>query len=117
MNFKLGEFNIVCSNLEKSVAFYTEVMQFQLMEKATTYAHFKCQNQTITLLGFAKKAKEKKHYGAEATFSLDLRVSNLLEASNYFKSKEVLFAQEYGKQEGFFCVYDPDFLIWEIVQE
>lgn len=116
MKFTLGEFNIVCFDLEKSITFYQEIMNFELIEKTETYAHFKCQQQTITLLHFAQKIKLKETYGAESTFSLDLRVDDLKKASDYFESKNVSFAQKYQKDEGFFCIYDPDNLIWEIVQ-
>lgn len=116
MKFTLGEFNIVCTNLKQSIAFYRNIMKFELIEETETYAHLKCQEQTITLLAFAQKNKTKEKYGAQASFSLDLRVENLKEAYDYFKQKEINIAQEYKKEEGFFCIYDPDYLIWEIVQ-
>ena len=117
MEFSLGEFNIVCKDLEASINFYQNIFNFELIEKQETYAHFKCQKQTISLLAFSKKIKTKQFYGSESTFSLDLKVKNLKEASIYFKNNKVEFAQEYGEEDGFFCIYDPDNLIWEIVQE
>lgn len=116
MNFKIGEFNIVCYNLKESIDFYRDIMNFELIEESETYAHFKCNDITITLLAFAKSKKEVQKYGAQTSFSLDLKVDNLEKAAKYFKEKEVVFAESYDKMEGYFAIYDPNNLIWEIVE-
>ena len=116
MNFSLGEFNIVCTNLENSIRFYRDIMNFELIERAETYAHFKCDKQTLTLLAFAENQNEKLPYGTNATFSLDLLVDDLKQASNYFTSNGVEIAMTLNEDKGYFAIYDPDMLIWEIVE-
>ncbi|MGB1018421.1 MAG: VOC family protein [Chitinophagales bacterium] len=116
MKFKIGEFNIVCLNLEASILFYKDIMKFELTEKAETYAHFKCENITITLLAFAKAKTEVIKYGEKTSFSLDIKVNNLENAKIYFKEKGVKFAKSLDKTEGYFTIYDPNNLIWEIVE-
>lgn len=116
MNFTIGEFNIVCTNLEESVRFYQDVMQFKLITRASTHANLKFGAQTITLLAFAEGKNQKLPYGKKATFSLDVLVENLEEAAAYFKRKGVQTAPTLDKNEGYFAIYDPDMLIWEIVE-
>lgn len=115
-HFQLGDLNIVCTDLDASLQFYTDVLFFEILETGPGFARLIVGNQHITLLSFAKGRVTCNPYGAQATFSMDLMVSDLKKTAHWLKSNKVLFAKEYQVGERSIHIYDPDNLIWEIIE-
>ncbi|KAA3599380.1 MAG: VOC family protein [Calditrichaeota bacterium] len=115
MNFKLGEFNIVCKDLEKSLHFYQEILGFEFVEKDSGAMRLKFGGNYFLLLPFAKNENIKTPYCENPTFSFDILVDEISEAKKYFLSKGVTIEDEETEISESFWIRDPDNLVIEVV--
>ena len=115
MEFKLGETNIVCTDLSRSEAFYVGVLGFERLEEEDGALHLSCDGRPFLLLPFAKEPANGG-YGERACVSFDLLVEDLKAAADHFKSKGVAFAQDYTEDSPYFVVCDPDGNFIEVIQ-
>lgn len=115
MKFRRGEVNIICSDLEKSLHFYRDVLGFTPTTDAEGFYHMLFEGNQYLLLPTAKPSESVAPYATVAQFSMDLMVDDLAEAYAYFKEQGVVFAQEWHEGDSFFVIRDPDGLPWEVV--
>jgi catechol 2,3-dioxygenase-like lactoylglutathione lyase family enzyme len=115
MEFRPGEINILCSDLDRSVRFYTDVFDFQLLEQEAPFAHMMCGPQSFLLLAITP-AKEAVPYCSEPSFSIDLYVDDIEAAVSHFKDKNVTVAREYDPEQKSIFVRDPDGLVFEVIE-
>ena len=75
MKFKIGETNIICSNLDNSLKFYKDILGFEIAEHEDGAVRLKCNNSYFLLLPVAKPAERRGDYCAfpEISFDLDCR--------------------------------------------
>ena len=116
MQFKLGEINIVCTNLDESLKFYQDVLGFISKRDKEGFFHLRCGDQMFLLLPEAKERSFVTPYCDKAEFSLDLIVKDLKKAYNYFKDKNVSIAQDWHENAQMFVIQDPDGLHIEIIE-
>lgn len=115
MEFKLGETNVVCTDIANSEAFYVGVLGFERLAEEDGALHLFFDGRPFLLLPFAK-APAGGGYGERACLSFDLLVEDLKSAADYFKSKGVAFTQEYAEESPYFVVSDPDGNFIEVIQ-
>ena len=115
MQFKLGEINIICTDLVRSLKFYRDLLGFEVVGEEDGALHMKCQGSRFLLLPFAKPAPERKAYCKEPAISFDLIVDDLGAAYDYFKQNKVEFEMEPEVEGSYFFIRDPDGLVIEIV--
>jgi catechol 2,3-dioxygenase-like lactoylglutathione lyase family enzyme len=114
MKFRLGEINVVCRELAPSLAFYRDVLGFEVVGEEDGAVHMRGLGLAFLLLPVAREAPGPSAYGTCATFSFDLVVQDLGEARTYFEGCGVSCTGE--ASAGFFVVRDPDGLAIEVVQ-
>ena len=116
MQFKPGEINIICSNLERSLAFYRDLLGFEVVSIEDGAWHLKCGGVPFLLLPFAKTTPDRKPYCQEPAVSFDLVVEDLGLAYEFFKGNNVEFEMEPESEGSYFFIRDPDGLVIEIVR-
>jgi catechol 2,3-dioxygenase-like lactoylglutathione lyase family enzyme len=115
MEFRPGEINIICSNLDRSVAFYTEVLDFQMLEREEPFAHLMCGAQSFLLLAVTNP-KDAPPYCSEPTISVDLYVDDIDAAVAHFEEMQVTIAREYDPEQKSIFIRDPDGLVFEVIE-
>ena len=116
MKFERGEVNIICSDQQKSLLFYRDVLGFTVTTDDEGFYHLQFDGNQYLLLPIAKHNESVLPYGSVPQFSMDLMVDDIEAAYDYFKAQKVKFAQEWTKGEPMFVIRDPDGLAWEVVK-
>ncbi|MFT7587120.1 MAG: catechol 2,3-dioxygenase-like lactoylglutathione lyase family enzyme [Cellvibrionaceae bacterium] len=116
MVFKSGETNIICTNLEKSLVFYQDILGFIFVEEEQGAVRLVLSGRYYLLLPFASQTRPTWEYCSAPDISFDLLVDDLEQAFHYLKAHRVKFAQKWSANESNFLIYDPDRLIIEIVE-
>jgi len=47
MTFRLGPVNVICTSLERSLAFYRDVLGFELAERGEGFARLQCGDRAL----------------------------------------------------------------------
>ena len=111
---RLGEINIICTELEASKAFYCGLLGFEALEmEGDSALHCKLGNQPFLLLAVATEKAPDHSYESRAQISFDLSVPNLEAFAETLKQAGVSFAREYA--EGCCFVRDPDGNVIELL--
>jgi catechol 2,3-dioxygenase-like lactoylglutathione lyase family enzyme len=115
MNFQPGETNIACTNLERSLTFYRDVIGMEVVEMEGGAIRLHLGNRYFLLLPFAK-APCNHAYPDHASMTFDLIVDDIQAALAHFQRQQVTIVGEVNAESGLFFVADPDGLVLEIVQ-
>lgn len=115
MKFSAGEINIICTDLERSLAFYRDILGFTLAEREGIACRLRCDDTFFLLLPVAKSQSASEPYCSKPTVSFDLMVDDIEKANMYFKNCEVEFELEWEQGSSRFFVRDPDGLVIEII--
>ncbi len=115
MKFKVGEINIICTDIERSMTFYRDLLGFEVLSEEDGAWHLLCGGVAFLLLPVAMNASDKKPYCVEPGVSFDLMVQDIQIAFNYFKDNDVEFEMELKEDCSYFFIRDPDGLVIEIV--
>ena len=116
MRCRIGEINIICTDLERSLRFYHDLLGFELLEPEGPAYHLQCGGHRFLLLGVAERGHDRQAYCERAEFSLDLLVEDLADAKQRFEEAGVDFVTEYEPSADRFFIRDPDGLVLEIIQ-
>jgi catechol 2,3-dioxygenase-like lactoylglutathione lyase family enzyme len=117
MQFKPGEINIICTDVEASLRFYRDVLGFAPTTDEDGFYHLKFGGRQYLLLPTAKPGHPVAAYATVPQFSMDLVVDDLKAAYDYLKQQGVTFAQEWQANEPMFVIRDPDGLPWEVLED
>ncbi|NQU04702.1 MAG: VOC family protein [Calditrichaeota bacterium] len=115
MQFKPGEINIICTDIERSLGFYRDLLGFETVSVEDGAWHLKCDGTPFLLLPFAKSIPDRKPYCEQPAVSFDLRVEDVKAAYDFFKENKVEFEKEPESEGAYFFIRDPDGLVIEIV--
>jgi len=115
MEFRAGEINIICTDVEKSLKFYRDVLGFTPEQDEEGFYHLKFDGRQYLLLPTAKQSLPAEKYETVAQFSMDLNVNDLEAAYTYFQEHDVEFAMDWKAGASMFVIRDPDGLHWEVV--
>ncbi len=115
MRFSTGELNIICTDMERSLRFYRDVLGFTVVGEEDGAVRLSNDGATFLLLPLAGRPADDAPYGSRAEISFDLEVGDLLAASRHFIANGVAFERPYAEGEPYFVVRDPDGLRIEIV--
>ena len=115
MKFEIGEINIFCTNIKRSLEFYCDILGFTQQSEEGGAFHLECSSKKVLLLPFTKKPSSSLPYGSCATVSFDLYTDNIDEAFSYFQSNGVKFEREPEKPGDYFFIRDPDDNVIEVV--
>lgn len=122
---KVHHIAIICSNLEKSKKFYTEILGFKIIQEVYRQHRdsYKIDLDTgdsqIELFSFPNPPKRPSHPEATGLRHLAFEVDNIESAVNYLKSKNIdvedIRVDEYTNKKFTFFT-DPDDLPLEIYE-
>ena len=115
-DFQFGEINIVCTDIDKSLKFYTDVLQFKLSSENDGAIQLVGVGQKFLLVPIAFKKVTDEPYCSKAQISFDLYVKDIKKAYNYFKEKNVKFEKDLTEGKDHFFIRDPDGLVIEIME-
>jgi catechol 2,3-dioxygenase-like lactoylglutathione lyase family enzyme len=116
MECSIGEINIVCTDAERSLRFYRDILGFDVLGEEAGCWHLGCGEAKFLLLPFAEVSRRPAKYCSEPCFSVDLVVSDLQKTKEYLESKGVEIDKDYPPNEERFFVRDPDGLVLEVIQ-
>lgn len=112
----IGEINIICTDLDRSIKFYRDVLGFEVLEQDDIACHIRCGQTRFLLLAMAQSESSRLPYGQTPEFSIDLMVNDLAEAVHYLKAHQVEFVSEWAENEKRVFIRDPDGLVFEVIQ-
>ncbi len=117
MKFKTGEINIICTNLERSLTFYRDVLGFVFVEQEGIACRLKCGDMYVLLLPVANSPHPREPYCSTATISFDLIVENIEDAFKYLQENNVDIETEWKPGSSRFFIRDPDGLVLEVIEK
>jgi catechol 2,3-dioxygenase-like lactoylglutathione lyase family enzyme len=115
MQFKVGEINVICSDIERSMHFYHEILGMDLVGREGRARRLRSHQMHILLLPTAIRPKAQEVYPEVPTISFDLMVDDLRSAHRhlYERGAELDFPLDPSARS--FHVCDPDGLVLEII--
>lgn len=116
MRFALGEINVICSDLARSLVFYRDVLGFDVVEQEGSAWHLRCGQQLVLLLPVAETPAPTAPYCQMATLSADLLVDDLEAAYHHLRHHHVQFELEWQADAASFILRNPDGLVWEVLE-
>ncbi len=118
VEFTPGETNIICTNLERSLKFYRDVLGFIVVEREGPVAvHMHCADRPFLLLAVAKIPLTEVAYCQVPAISFDLVVDDIKEAVRHFQDYGVQYESPWRKEDSHVFIKDPDGLVIEVIQE
>jgi catechol-2,3-dioxygenase len=90
----IGEINIICSDLDRSIRFYRDVLGFEVLEQEDVACHLRCGQTRFLLLAIAPSKSSPLPYSQTPEFSIDLLVDDLAEVVHYLKAHKIEFISE-----------------------
>ncbi len=115
MNFSPGEINIICTDIQRSLHFYVNVLHFEVVAVEDDCYHLRCGSYVFLLLPVARQPLEVSPYCSVPTFSADLLTPDLEAAYHYFLTHKIAFERPWKPGARSFIIRDPDGLVWEII--
>ena len=116
MEIRIGEINIVCTDAERSLRFYRDILGFEVLGEDAGCWHLACGDAKFLLIPVAADARRPPKYCSEPCFSIDVVVSDLRQARKHFESVGVELDKDYPPNEERFFIRDPDGLVLEVIQ-
>ncbi len=112
----VGEINVICRDLQRSMRFYRDALGFDSGETGDGYAHVTCGEREFLLLACAKQDAPRARYTEAPGFSVDLMVGDLRGAAEHLRRHGVTFEKEYSEGQASFWIRDPDGNVFEVIQ-
>ena len=117
MRASVGEINIICTDLDRSLQFYRDVLGFEVLAQEDPGYHPACGETRFLLLGVAESARMAQPYCATPEFSVDLMVDDLAITHQHLRKHNVTFVSEWKPNADRFFIRDPDGLVFEVIQK
>ena len=117
MRFEIGKINIICTDAERSLRFYCDLLGFELLEEECGAYHLRCGSTAFLLLPCADALPESAPYCSVPEFSIDLMVDDIGAAHSWFVEAGAEFASEWHPADRSFHVRDPDGLVFEVIEK
>jgi catechol-2,3-dioxygenase len=116
MQFQIGEINVICSDIERSMHFYHEILGLDLVGREGRARRLCSDRTSILLLPTAVRPKAQEIYTEVPAISFDLVVKDLKSAYRHLYEGGVELDSPFDPFSRSFHVRDPDGLILEIVE-
>ncbi len=115
MKLRLGEINIICTDLERAKAFYCGLLGMEAIEyEGESALHCRLAGTHFLLLATAKQPADLKPYSSKSCISFDLFTDDLVGLVARLKESGAEFAKESDGECAF--VFDPDGNVVELLQ-
>ena len=113
---RIGEVNIVCTDAERSLRFYRDLLGFEVIGEEEDAHHLRCGETQFLLLPVAESEGDRSPYCSVAAISVDILVTDISEAVRRLRAAGVEFASEWTPGASHVFVRDPDGLVMEVIQ-
>jgi catechol 2,3-dioxygenase-like lactoylglutathione lyase family enzyme len=117
MRFSIGEINVICTDADRSLRFYRDILGFEPVEQEGPAWRLKCGSTYVLLLPVAGAPRSPEPYCSAPTFSFDLLVDDIEAAYEYLQEKGVDFETPLEPGSKRFFLRDPDGLVLEVIEE
>ena len=114
---EIGEINIICSDAQRSLRFYRDVLGFDMVEEEAGAYRLRCGATTFLLLPIAGPSPPRHPYCSVPEFSIDLMVEDIRTAHSQFVEIGAEFASKWKPGDRRFHVRDPDGLVFEVIEQ
>ena len=112
--FEIGETNVLCTDADRSLAFYRDILGFEYVTEDHGAHRLKCGSAFVLLLPIAEEPSRIVTYGQTAALSFDLYAQDLGLAHDYLVDNGVEI-QTVRMTDGYLIIKDPDGLLLEVV--
>ena len=116
MNGRVGEINVICTDLERSLTFYHDVLGFEVTGEEGIAVHLRCGDQPFLLLPVAREPLPPTPYCSRPAYSFDFMVDRIDEAVAHLHAHSVAFESEWTPGDSHVFVRDPDGLVIEVIE-
>ena len=117
IQFRIGEINILCTNADRSLSFYRDILGFTVEAEEDGCWHLCCGDTRFLLLPFASPRSSPAAYCSEPVYSIDVVTTDLAVAMEYMKANNVDIMKDPSPNEDRFFIRDPDGLPIEVIKE
>lgn len=118
IRFTPGEINVICTDLERSLSFYQDVLGFEVVEREGPAAvHMRCGDLPFLLLAVSGSPLPSVSYGDIPTISFDLIVQDITETVLHLQSCAVVFESLWRPGDSHVFIKDPDGLVIEVIKD
>jgi len=117
MKCRIGEINIICTDAERSLRFYRDLLGFEVVRREESAYHLQCGRHEFLLLPVAESESHRPRYCSTATFSVDILVNDITKAAESLRAAGVEFVSEWHPGDSHFFIRDPDGLVLEVIQD
>ena len=111
----LGEINIICTDLDRSLRFYRDVVGFEAVEQEGPAWHMRFDGVGFLLLAVATRERSREPYASAPEISIDILVDDLVEARRHFERHGVEIVLDPPPNDRRFFVRDPDGNVVEVI--
>ena len=116
IQFRVGETNILCTDLNRSLRFYRDTLGFEEVEREGQAVRLRLGSAVVLLLPIAKNVAADVPYGDTATVSFDLLVDDIAAAVEHLRKNDVRFAKDWNAGDDSTFIRDPDGLVIELIE-
>ena len=115
VKFSPGEINIICTQLDRSLAFYRDALGYRFIEEEDGAVRLALGDRFLLLLPLASAPAIESPYCDRAEVTFDLRTSDLAEAVSHLSACNVEFEKPWDSSQNYIVIKDPDGLRIEVV--
>ena len=115
MKFSPGETNIVCTNLDRSLAFYRDALGYRVIEEEDGAVRLFLEDHLLLLLPLASNSAFDLPYCERAEMTFDIRTNDLAAAARHLTACDVAFDKPWNFGDDYLVIKDPDGLRIEVV--
>jgi lactoylglutathione lyase len=114
---RIGEVNIICTDAERSLRFYRDLLGFEVIGEEEDAYHLRCGETMFLLLPVADCEGDRRPYCTAATMSVDILVGDIEEAVARLREAGVEFASDWTPGSQHVFIRDPDGLVLEVIAD
>lgn len=111
----LGDINVFCTDIDRSVAFYRDALGLAEVEREGGAVRLSLGGLGLLLLPFARRARDSADYESEASISFDVIVDDVAATVGRLEDAGGIRLQELGSGLGW-AVRDPDGNVIEVLR-
>jgi len=112
----IGEINVLCTDLDRSLHFYRDLLGLELVEEGEDGVYLGLGSTLLLLLPVATLETDRLPYGEQAVVSFDIYVPNLADEVARLGEAGVQFAEDCHTEDGYCLIRDPDGLVIELLE-
>ena len=115
MRFTPGGTNVICTEIDRSLAFYRDALGYRVVETEGGAVRLALGDRYLLLLPLATAPAVAGPYGERPEVTFDLLTNDLEGAARHLAACNVEFEEPWNPGDTHFVIRDPDGLRIEVV--